>query len=260
MSENVAEYVLPLRRADREGETELLAYLQWLSERMEVTVVDGSDAALFRHLHERLPTGIRPIPPHRPGLNGKARGVMTAFDVARRERIVLADDDVRYDEDSLNALLARLESADLVRPQNVYASYPWHAQWDTARMLVGRALGGDYGGTVGVRRSASGRAVPSADHPRVDAPPQLERTDRADGCRHRRCGIRPPCRRRRGADPGHRHPVHAGVDAGARGDRVDGGQLASAWGSDVRRAPHRSRRDDGGIPAAAPGSRRRRVR
>jgi hypothetical protein len=158
MSENVAEYVLPLRRADREGETELLAYLQWLSERMEVTVVDGSDAALFRHLHERLPAGIRHIPPHRPGLNGKARGVMTAFDVARRERIVLADDDVRYDEDSLNALLARLESADLVRPQNVYASYPWHAQWDTARMLVGRAFGGDYGGTVGVRRSAVRRA------------------------------------------------------------------------------------------------------
>jgi hypothetical protein len=260
MSENVAEYVLPLRRADRAGEIELLSYLRWVSQRMEVTVVDGSDAALFRHLHERLPAGIRHIPPHRPGLNGKARGVMTAIDVARREGIVLADDNVRYDEESQNALLARLECADLVRPQNIYASCPWHAQWDTARMLVGRALGGDYGGTVGARRSASGRAVPSADHPRVDAPPQLERTDRADGCRHRRCGIRPPCRRRRGADPGHRHPVPAGVDAGARGDREDGGQLASAWGSDVRRAPQRSRRDDGGIPAAAPGSRRRRVR
>jgi hypothetical protein len=229
MSENIAEYVLPLRRAHREGETELLAYLQWVSERMEVTVVDGSDAARFRHLHERLPTGIRHIPPHRPGLNGKARGVMTAFDVARRERIVLADDDVRYDEDSLNALLARLERADLVRPQNVYASYPWHARWDTARMLVGRALGGDYGGTVGGRRSASGRALPPAARPRVGAPPELERAERTAGRR-------------------------------ARGDRVDGGRLAPAWGSDVRRAPHRSRRDDGGIPAAAPGSRRRRVR
>jgi hypothetical protein len=254
MSENVAEYVLPLRRADREGETELLAYLQWLSERMEVTVVDGSDAALFRHLHERLPTGIRHIPPHRPGLNGKARGVMTAFDVARRERIVLADDDVRYDEDSLNALLARLERADLVRPQNVYASYPWHAQWDTARMLVGRAFGGDYGGTVG------GRALPPAARPRVGAPPELERAERTAGRRHRRGGIRPPHRRRRSADPRRRHPVDAGVDAGARGDRVDGGRLASARGSDVRRESRRTRRHAAEVAATAPGSCGRTVR
>ena len=158
MSEADAEYVLPLRRSDREGERELLRYLHWISARMDVTIVDGSDVALFAALHERLPAGIRHIQPHRRGLNGKARGVMTAFDVARRERIVLADDDVRYDDASLTAVLERLDRADLVRPQNVYAAYPWYAQWDTARMLIGRALGGDFGGTLGVRRSTVRRA------------------------------------------------------------------------------------------------------
>ena len=154
MTDHDAEYILPLRRRDRAGESELLTYLQWVGERMAVTVVDGSDAPLFDDLRERLPPEVRHIQPRRTGLNGKARGAMTGIDVARRERIVLADDDVRYDDQSLADLLARLEKADLVRPQNVYTSYPWHARWDTSRMLIGRALGGDFGGTVGVRRSA----------------------------------------------------------------------------------------------------------
>ncbi len=154
MTDHDAEYVLPLRRRDRTGERELLTYLQWVSERMEVTVVDGSDAELFDDLRERLPPEVRHIQPRRTGLNGKARGAMTGIDLARRERIVLADDDVRYDDGALAELLARLEGADLVRPQNIYTSYPWHARWDTSRMLIGRALGGDFGGTVGVRRSA----------------------------------------------------------------------------------------------------------
>jgi hypothetical protein len=153
-----AEYVLPLRRTDRSGEDELLSYIEWLEGRMDVTVVDGSNAALFDALQRRLPAGVRHIAPVCAGLNGKARGAQTGIDVARHERIVLADDDVRYDDGALTAVLARLDRVELVRPQNVYTAYPWHARWDTARILIGRALGGDFGGTVGVRRSIMQRA------------------------------------------------------------------------------------------------------
>jgi hypothetical protein len=121
---------------------------------MDVTVVDGSERGLFDRLHELLPPGVQHVVPQHPGLNGKACGVMTGIEASRWERVVLADDDVRYGESSLTALLERLDRADLVRPQNVYATYPWQARWDTARMLIGRAFGGDFGGTIGVRRSA----------------------------------------------------------------------------------------------------------
>jgi hypothetical protein len=148
-----AEYILPLRRRDRAGEEDFLHYLRWLGEQIDVTIVDGSDPALFAGLHRRLPDGVRHLPPRHPGSNGKACGVMTGFDEARFERIIVADDDVRYDEAALAQMLDRLDGADFVRPQNVYTSHPWYVRVDTARMLVGRAFGGDFGGTVGVRRS-----------------------------------------------------------------------------------------------------------
>ena len=46
-----------------------------------------------------------------------------------------------------------LPSADLVRPQNYFDPLPWHARWDTARILLNRAIGSDFPGTLGVRRS-----------------------------------------------------------------------------------------------------------
>ncbi|MCR2808709.1 MULTISPECIES: glycosyltransferase [unclassified Microbacterium] len=153
MSERDIEYVLPLRRHDTIGEAELVRYLEWLSGRVEVTVVDGSASDLFAGLARVLPAEVRHLAPRHPGLNGKARGVLTGVEAARHELIVLADDDIRYDEAALAAVADRLSDADLVRPQNLYSSYPWHARWDTARMLVARAFGGDYGGTLGVRRS-----------------------------------------------------------------------------------------------------------
>jgi hypothetical protein len=153
MTGHDAEYILPLLRRDRGGERALVRYLKWVHARMDVTVVDGSEADLFAALHDLLPPGVQHFPPRHRGLNGKACGVMTGIEVARHERLVLADDDVRYTDRSLTDLLDRLDGADLIRPQNVYTAYPWHAQYDTARMLIGRAFGGDFGGTLAVRRS-----------------------------------------------------------------------------------------------------------
>jgi len=148
------EYVLPLRRTDAGGEAELLAYLRGLVEWTDVTVVDGSEPVLFDRLHDALDgSGVRHVPPSVPGSNGKARGAVTGMRAARHELVVLADDDVRYTRGDLEAVHARLGSADLVRVQNRYRPLPWHARWDTARILLNRAFGGDYGGTLGVRTS-----------------------------------------------------------------------------------------------------------
>ena len=61
---------------------------------------------------------------------------------------------MRYDERTLAAVVAALETADVVRPQNYFEPLPWHACWDTGRMLLNRVTGGDWPGTLGVRRSA----------------------------------------------------------------------------------------------------------
>jgi hypothetical protein len=84
---------------------------------------------------------------------GKVSGVLTGLDLAHFERVVLADDDVRYDQVSLMRLVSALDDNDLVRPQNFFSPMPWHAVWDTARTLLNRAMGADFPGTLGVRRS-----------------------------------------------------------------------------------------------------------
>lgn len=149
-----AEYVLPLRWLDDRGLPDLTGYLRRLAGWLDVTVVDGSPAPVFAE-HERewgdLVRHLRPRP--RRGANGKVAGVMTGLQTARHEHVVIADDDVRYDRENLTAVLARLDGADLVHPQNVFSDWPWHARWDTARSLVNRATGPDYSGTTAVRRS-----------------------------------------------------------------------------------------------------------
>jgi hypothetical protein len=96
---------------------------------------------------------VRPDPQHN-GLNGKVAGVITGVRLAGTDRIVIADEDVRYDAATLERVIRLLDGADLVRPQNYFDPCPWHARWDTARSLLNRVAGGDYPGTLAVRRSA----------------------------------------------------------------------------------------------------------
>jgi hypothetical protein len=79
--------------------------------------------------------------------------VVTGVRLARHPCVVIADDDVRYSAPVLARVVSALDHADLVVPQNVFTDWPWHARWDTGRQLLNRALGGDYPGTLGVRRS-----------------------------------------------------------------------------------------------------------
>ena len=154
---NGASYVLPLRRTDASGAGDLRSYLAWLAERLEVIVVDGSPPEVFAaHADAWAGIAVRHVRPD-PGidvLNGKVAGVLTGLGHVRGERVVVADDDVRYDDDSLRRVIELLDDAELVRPQNFFDPCPWHARWDTARTLLNRAGGGDYPGTLALRRAA----------------------------------------------------------------------------------------------------------
>jgi len=154
-------YILPLRFSDLRtaGETvgELTDYVSrvviWCAE---VIVVDGSPEPVFAAIAQGLPASVhhvRPDPRH-AALMGKVPGVLTGFALASREALVIADDDVRYEEEEIARVVRLLDEYALVRPQNYFSPRPWHAVWDTARTLLNRATGADFPGTLGVRRSA----------------------------------------------------------------------------------------------------------
>ena len=148
-------YVLPLKWSDDGNPDEFTFYLRWLSTQVdEVIVVDGSDSGLFDSHHSRWAGSITHVGPD-PSLrfrNGKVNGVTTGLRTARNERVVIADDDVRYDRAALDRISVLLTDHDLVRPQNFFDPLPWHAAWDTARTLLNRAFGADFPGTLGLRK------------------------------------------------------------------------------------------------------------
>jgi hypothetical protein len=151
-----ATYVLPIRWSDDTGLAELTAYLQTLPDWVELIVVDGSPAPLFeRHADAwgALGRHLRPDPELETRM-GKVGGVLTGFREASCEAVVIADDDVRYDERALIRAVLMLGLADCVRPQNFFDELPWHARLDTARTLLNRSFGADFPGTLAVRRSA----------------------------------------------------------------------------------------------------------
>lgn len=156
-------YVLPLRWAEPGPIDELASYLRSISTSIEeVIVVDGSPPPVFE-AHATALDGLRHLRPHADldFAMGKVNGVVTGVREARGELIVIADDDVRYDEESLRRVVELLRRAELVRPQNYFDELSWHARLDTARTLLNRVFTGDptfpvgdFPGTLAVRRSA----------------------------------------------------------------------------------------------------------
>jgi hypothetical protein len=177
-------YLLPIKRPDTDPalDLEFAGYLAWLARRVEVVVVDGSPERVFM-AHERtwgrLVRHVRPDPRHACA-NGKVGGVLTGIDLATHELVIVADDDVRYTGANLDELSRRLAGADLVRPQNVFDPMPWHAAWDTSRSLLNRAVGADFPGTLGLRRSFL-RAIGGYDGDVLFENLELIRTVRAAG-------------------------------------------------------------------------------
>jgi len=156
-----ATYVLPLRWNDpAEAErAELTRYLEWLSGRVEqVLVVDGSPVSVFEANAGAWGSLVKHVPPD-PDLSfqmGKVDGVVTGLRLATFDRIVIGDDDVRYDGASLARVIELLDGADVVRPQNYFDPQPWHAVYDTARTLLNRSVAADYPGTLALKSNALG--------------------------------------------------------------------------------------------------------
>lgn len=150
-------YLMPIRSASPVT-PELVTYLASLvaiEHLHQVIVVDGSRERVFSDFHNRCPRGVLHVavdPRFQHLANGKVAGVLTGLRLAAHDCVVIADDDVRYDTGAIAAVAAALERAEVVRPQNYFAPLPWHACLDTARTLVNRVTGGDWPGTLAVRR------------------------------------------------------------------------------------------------------------
>ena len=158
-------YLLPIRRSVfSHQETEKFAtYFQVLKAAgCEVIVIDGSPPAVFEA--HALIWG--PICRHRQVnrrftyLNDKVNAIHTGIAISAKEKIILADDDVRYDAEQIGLICDRLEKYDVVRPQNFILPLRWWSRVEAARMLINRATlrTADYPGTCAFRRSAALRA------------------------------------------------------------------------------------------------------
>ena len=157
-------YVLPLKWNEPGPVGELAAYLAEIAPSVgELIVVDGSPGEIFARHREafgRYAAHVRPDP-GLAFLNGKVNGVVTGVRRSRNELVIIADDDVRYGTAELARAAELLRNADLVRPQNYFVTWPWHALWDGPRSLINRVgtgdrvfPRGDFPGTLAVRRSA----------------------------------------------------------------------------------------------------------
>ena len=175
-----ATYILPLRWTEDCGLAALAVYLEEVALQAEVLVVDGSPENLFARHAAALPPAVRHLRPRFTCSNGKVAGVLTGLAEASCERIIIADDDVRYDPPAFQRMMELLDEADVVRPQNYFLTLPWHARWDTGRTLLNRALGSDFPGTVGVRRCTL-RATGGYDGDVLFENLELLRTVRAAG-------------------------------------------------------------------------------
>ena len=151
-----ASYIYRLESHSSEALDELTSYLQMLQHTaptLEVIIVDGSPAHIFtKHSRHWLSLGHHLKPDSGPCLNGKVRGVLTGLRAASHNKIVTADEDVRFDPASLAQLIALLDIADIVRPQNYFAPNRWHTLLDSGRSLLNRVSGGDWPGTMAFRR------------------------------------------------------------------------------------------------------------
>lgn len=148
-------YVLPLRWNDDSRLDEMTLYLRWLAQHVEVIVADGSEPELFGKHDRAWGSCVNHIRPD-PDLafrNGKVDGVTSGMRRAAHDKVVVADDDVRYDLDALQRIEALLDEFDLVRPQNYFTPVVWHAVWDSARTLLNRGTGADFPGTLALRKT-----------------------------------------------------------------------------------------------------------
>jgi hypothetical protein len=154
-------YLLPFRRAayDEIEAAKLRRYFDTVvAERCEIIVIDGSPPEVFAQNKSAFGNVCRhePVDRRYRYLNDKVNGVHTGVALASFEKIILADDDIRYTSGQIAPILQLLDQYEVVRPQNFLRPLPWWAKMESARMLINRATlrAADYPGTCAFRRSA----------------------------------------------------------------------------------------------------------
>jgi hypothetical protein len=152
-------YLLPIRRMNflATEANELADYFQILNDAgCTVLVVDGSSAPVFEQLAESWRSFCRhePVDQSFGYLNDKVNGIHTGVDLATTEKIILADDDIRYSAPEISQVCDLLDRFEVLRPQNFLSPLPWWARMEAARMLINRATlrTADYPGTCAFRR------------------------------------------------------------------------------------------------------------
>jgi hypothetical protein len=145
-------YILPLKA--EAVDDDLVGYLRALAPQVDdLVVVDSSDDLVFRAHAAALGPAVRHLHPEEALPMGKVANVRTGLRHARHDRVIVADDDVRWTRGAMAEAIAALDRADVVRPANHFEPERWHTRWDTGRTLLARATGGDWPGTMVVRRS-----------------------------------------------------------------------------------------------------------
>jgi hypothetical protein len=152
-------YLLPIRRSafSAPEAAELANYFGTLNDAgCNVLVVDGSPVPAFEQHAEVWRTLCRHEPVDRSFgyLNDKVNGIHTGVNLAATEKIILADDDIRYSAGEIGQVCDLLDRFEVVRPQNFLSPLPWWGRMEAARMLVNRATlrTADYPGSCAFRR------------------------------------------------------------------------------------------------------------
>ncbi|MEA2236233.1 MAG: hypothetical protein QOC81_957 [Thermoanaerobaculia bacterium] len=136
---------------------DLAAYLSTLSvSGCEVVVADGSPAMAFDENAKILRWVGRhaAVRPRHRSFSGAIDPIRAAIDFAGCEKVVVASQNVRYDEQAIDSLCTLLDTHEVVEPQDYFDPLPWWSGIEAGRMLVHRGVDPlpDHGVTFGMRK------------------------------------------------------------------------------------------------------------
>jgi hypothetical protein len=154
-------YLVVIDRDQEPGDDlrDLASYLSTLSvDGCEVIVVDGSPSPVFesnRRILRWVGAHVAARPRHR-NFSGGIDAVRTAVDVSNCEKIIVADENVRYDGKAIESICELLDVHEVVEPQDYFEPLPWWSGIEAGRMLVHRGVEPlpDHGATFGLRKSS----------------------------------------------------------------------------------------------------------
>jgi len=138
---------------------DLASYLSTLSvANCEVVVVDGSTAPVFetnRRVLRWVARHVAARPRHRL-FSGGIDAVRAAADVSNCDKVIIADENVRYDAAAIDSICELLDLHEVVEPQDYFEPLPWWSGIEAGRMLVHRGVEPlpDHGATFGIRKSS----------------------------------------------------------------------------------------------------------